>query len=82
MRKPHLEQTALVVDGAGAHQRGPTQEFGWHLCKLWSDALAGPLCLLPHALHPLLSLLSEITSITLARHQKEIMKQEECVTVT
>lgn len=27
------------------------------------------------------SLLSEITSITLARHQKEIMKQEERITV-
>lgn len=56
-----------------------SQEFHLHLYKLWSDTPLSPhsTCL---RLSPRL-LLSEITSITLARHQTEIRKQEERITV-
>lgn len=65
-----------VVDGLRAGGRGESQEFKLHLCKLWSDVLAGPCWLLlhtPHLLTPFRDYL-DYSGSTSEENQKESKK--------
>lgn len=60
----------------GAQPRSSVGSYVSSDLMLWQA-----LCACFPALFIFFPLFSEITSITLARHQKEIMKQEECVSI-